>query len=70
MAKEYNLIELCEAHFFLVEKDFDLNKSNDEMLDVDWEPIKHHLFFTAEKLLKFCQENNDHINETYWGKQY
>jgi len=75
MAKEYNLIELyglCEANFILVGKDFDLDKDNDEMLDVDWdnEFIENHMFFNAEKLLKFCQENNVHINKTYWGKIY
>ena len=71
----FNLIELVgmtDLHLILVHKEFDLNKDNDEMLNVDWdnEPIEHHEFFTVTKLLKFCQENDVSINKTYYGKIY
>ena len=73
--KKYNLIELyghCEAHFILVDPAFDLDKDNDEMLNIDWdnEPLKHYEFFSAEKLIKFCRENDVHIDKSYWGKIY
>ncbi len=73
--KQYNLIELYgfqEANFILVKEGFNLDIDNDEMLNIEWdnEPIEHHEFFNAEKIIKFCQKNNVQINKTYWGKIY
>ena len=73
--KKMNLIELyghCEEHFILVDPAFDLDKNNDEMLDVDWdnEPLENHMFFNARKFMDFCRLNNIEIDKEYWGKIY
>ena len=73
--KKMNLIELyghCEAHFILVDPAFDLDKDNDEMLNVDWdnESLEHHTFFGITDFLKFYQANNVEIDKEYWGKIY
>lgn len=68
-----NLIELyghCEAHYILVDKTFDLNKTNDEMLDTNWDNVVCKQFFTATALLEYCHNNSVKISETYYGKIY
>ena len=72
---EYNLIELYgikDSWFILVDKDFDLEKDNDEMLDTDWdnEPMIKKMFFDAYKLVNYCVDNNIRIKESYWGMIY
>ncbi len=73
--KKYKLIELYgiqEANFILVDPAFDLDKDNDEMLNVDWdnESLEYHMFFVIPPLLKFYKDNDVEIIETYWGKIY
>ena len=73
--KEYNLVELYgskDSHFYLVDKDFDLDKDNDEMLDVDWEnePMLIKMFYDAQPLINYCVDNNIRIGESYWGMIY
>jgi hypothetical protein len=73
--KKYKLIELyghCEAQFTLVDPAFNLDIDNDEMLNIEWEnePLEWHMFFGIPKFLKFCQDNDVEITETYWGKIY
>ena len=73
--KILNLIELvghCELHLILVDPAFDLDKDNDEMLDVDWdnEPLMIEMFFDVAKVLDYCQKQNVLIGQHYWGKIY
>ena len=73
--KEYNLVELYgskDSHLFLVDKDFDLDKDNDEMLDNDWsnEPMLIKMFYDVDKLVNYCVDNNIRIGKSYWGMIY
>ena len=71
----YNLIELvgmCELHLMLVDPAFDLDKDNDDMLDVDWdnEPLLIKMFFDTKALVHYVQKKDIVIGQHYWGKIY